>query len=952
MCLTFVGLDGSVVASGADDSRSSVSSAATIEWFLANARGLRQGCGELRARVSKRRPAFFAITESHLDGDPIRALIPGGYKAAARLDRSKHGGGLLIGCMDHFLVDVLDLSEYNIPKVAEMIGVEFLGVQYILCYTPSSAKAPLLFGQAGAYMDAHPNKQVVWMGDFNAHNPGWIHSTSPLDAAGEAAQEFSEMFGVSNLVDFPTREGNTLDLVLSSIDGVASPDAGLGSSDHLSIWLTFQSVVAAPLPPKLHSVRNWLNAPWDHIRGAVRRALRSWDPVPVGACVSDACSAVDAAVQDLDIILLGILDKYVPMKQMSQVGPAPWWNKRCSNALAYKDRVFQRCREGVLPSWKLKVAIKYARNAQKKAYAVYQRRLCSRLKNSDGSAQEFWELVKEISGLEQSRSSSAPAVEALAEHFQAKMSNAKNEVDSDYCPSDGGSIPLSGLKVRFKTVFKVLGSRVPGKSANGMPPVFLRECAVQLAPSFCRLFKYIVRKAAFPSSWKIGRITPLHKRGPVKVPGNYRPVTVLNGLSTCFEAVMNDQLYAWASAHVPESQFGFLRGCGTSDYGAAVAFPLIKTLEHRGEGILISLDVAGAFDRCWWSRFESRFRARGMRGKALALLKDYLRGRFIQVVAGGQSSSTREIFSGVPQGALWSPILWDLDISELPSAVRFGELLCYADDLSLWYEISDDNRDVILDRINADLASLLVWGADNRTTFEPTKTYSMLVSLRRSTRFEGLDELRMGDRVIKQVSQMKLVGFIFDSKMTWGPMVDMLAKKARCKLGAIRRLRPYLDSQNLKLMYTAFVRSGMEYGSVLYMGAAESHLLKLDKIQWSAQALGGFVIDDLQSRRDAACLKLACKLLAGHGRGSLRDYAPSLVEVHARSRHQVGGLQITMPISPSKYPLECFRRSFLYRMPEIWAAVPQPLVLKCESGSSSWCKLPGKLKRATHSSAL
>ena len=136
------------------------------------------------------------------------------------------------------------------------------------------------------------------------------------------------------------------------------------------------------------------------------------------------------------------------------------------------------------------------------------------------------------------------------------------------------------------------------------------------------------------------------------------------------------------------------------------------------------------------------------------------------------------------------------------------------------------------------------------------------------------------------------------------------------------------------------------------MGAAESHLLKLDKIQWSAQALGGFVIDDLQSRRDAACLKLACKLLAGHGRGSLRDYAPSLVEVHARSRHQVGGLQITMPISPSKYPLECFRRSFLYRMPEIWAAVPQPLVLKCESGSSSWCKLPGKLKRATHSSAL
>ena len=92
---------------------------------------------------------------------------------------------------------------------------------------------------------------------------------------------------------------------------------------------------------------------------------------------------------------------------------------------------------------------------------------------------------------------------------------------------------------------------------------------------------------------------------------------------------------------------------------------------------------------------------------------------------------------------------------------------------------------------------------------------------------------------IQQVSQMKLVGFVFDLKMTWGPMVDRLAKKARCKLGAIRRLRPFLDSENLKLMYTAFVRSGMEYGSVLYMGAADSHLEKLNRIRHSAQNLGG-----------------------------------------------------------------------------------------------------------------
>jgi hypothetical protein len=438
----------------------------------------------------------------------------------------------------------------------------------------------------------------------------------------------------------------------------------------------------------------------------------------------------------------------------------------------------------------------------------------------------------------------------------------------------------------------------------------------------------------------------------VKLPANYRPVTVLDGLSTCFEAMTNDQVYAWIETFILDSQFGFLRSCGTLDYGAAVAFPLLSALEHRNEGILVSLDVAGAFDRCWWSRMKSRLKARGMRGKALALFKDYLWRRFIRVVSSGDSSSLREIFFDVPQGALWSPSLWDFDISDLPSAVRFGQLLCYADDLSLWYEIHNGNREVVVDQINADLNSLLAWGEDNRTTFEPTKTHSMLVSLKRSDRFKGLDKIHMGGVVLEQVSQMKLVGFVFDSKLSWGPMVDRLAAKARSKLGALRRLKPFLSSEVMKLMYTAFIRSGMEYGSLLYMGAADSHLSKLDRVQLSAQKLAGFEVESLRSRRDAACLSLACKLLDGKGRGSLNDFCPSLIQVQARSRHQQGGLQLEMPVKPSKYPLECFRRSFLFRMPQIWASVPQELILKYEH--LSWCKLAAStaLKRARCSLAL
>ena len=81
------------------------------------------------------------------------------------------------------------------------------------------------------------------------------------------------------------------------------------------------------------------------------------------------------------------------------------------------------------------------------------------------------------------------------------------------------------------------------------------------------------------------------------------------------------------------------------------------------------------------------------------------------------------------------------------------------------------------------------------------------------------------------VSSFKVVGCTFDSKLTWGDMIMDEVKKARCRVGAIRRLRKFLSTKNLKLMYTAFIRPILEYGSLLYCSASSSHLSKLDQAQ-------------------------------------------------------------------------------------------------------------------------
>ena len=255
----------------------------------------------------------------------------------------------------------------------------------------------------------------------------------------------------------------------------------------------------------------------------------------------------------------------------------------------------------------------------------------------------------------------------------------------------------------------------PRKSANGISSCFWKECAEVIEPYVTLLFKHIVKHAKYVYGWKTGRVTALHKRGSVKKPSNYRPLKVLENLSVGFEDVISDRLYTWIVKFVPPSQFGFLREVGTDDYGCTLNFKMQTCLNKRGVGKLTSLDVKGAFDRVWWGRLKARLQAKGMRGRALRLMKHYLYERFLKVVSSSSSSTRKQIFSGVHQGAKWSPFLWNFDISEMPEAVSDkADVICYADDSGLWYEITKENKATLIGTIHDDLQALTEWGEDKK----------------------------------------------------------------------------------------------------------------------------------------------------------------------------------------------------------------------------------------------
>ena len=250
--------------------------------------------------------------------------------------------------------------------------------------------------------------------------------------------------------------------------------------------------------------------------------------------------------------------------------------------------------------------------------------------------------------------------------------------------------------------------------------------------------------------------------------------------------------------------------------------------------------------------------------------------------------------------------------------------------------------------INNDLQGLIEWGDNNLTTFEPDKsTYTVISRKKKPFDPHGHSAgTKMGGFAVEQVSEVKLVGFLFDSKLTFAPMVDKLAKKARIRIGALRRLEPMLNSENIKLMYTMFVRSIMEYGNIVYMGAADSHLEKLDRVQRSAEKLGGFTIESLKSRREAAAAPLALDMLDGTAYGELQDFAPVVCEqlklCKKRTRHDWdAGIQLKT--SNRINSLNLYKRSFLGSIHKIWAKIPAEL--RSEGESKLWRCVKSRTKK-------
>ena len=184
---------------------------------------------------------------------------------------------------------------------------------------------------------------VVWIaGDINLNDIEWeTHSIASHQyklAINESFLNLLETAGLEQIVNFPTRGDNTLDVIITNRPSLTNRWSGLpGLSDHDMVYMD-ANVRAARRKPVRCKILLWKRAGFDSIRSRVHQMSTDFTlKYTTSTPVEDLATALQ---HELD----NIINECVPSKMSTTRSNQPWFNSASKSILRRKARAFKKAR--------------------------------------------------------------------------------------------------------------------------------------------------------------------------------------------------------------------------------------------------------------------------------------------------------------------------------------------------------------------------------------------------------------------------------------------------------------------------------------------------------------------------------------------------------------------------------------------------------------------------------
>ena len=337
----------------------------------------------------------------------------------------------------------------------------------------------------------------------------------------------------------------------------------------------------------------------------------------------------------------------------------------------------------------------------------------------------------------------------------------------------------------------------------------------------------------FPDQWTKEVKIPLLKPGKDPcLPSSYRPISLTSSICKLFERMVNCRLMWFLEKNelLNPLQSGFRKNKSTIDALSQLVCQVERGFEEKKHTTAVFFYLEKAYDSVWRTEILNSLYELGLRGNLPIFIESFLATRKFCVRVGASHSDYMEQKEGLPQGSVLSVTCFAIAINDITNQLGPEvKSTLYVDDFTIFASATNEalsNR-VLQNSINR----LTSWTKTKGMKFSREKT----VCVKFEKRKKGAEpQLTLENQHIQSKDSTLYLGIVLDKRLNWRNHVDHL--RARCipAINLIKHLSHLnwgADRKTLKLLYTALVKSKLDYGAQIYGTSNSGALRRLDPIQ-------------------------------------------------------------------------------------------------------------------------
>lgn len=340
------------------------------------------------------------------------------------------------------------------------------------------------------------------------------------------------------------------------------------------------------------------------------------------------------------------------------------------------------------------------------------------------------------------------------------------------------------------------------------------------------MFNKSLESGHFPKEWKKSFLIPIYKSGKKSDIRNYRGIAIISCIPKLFESIINKNIFSQIKHRISNAQHGYFKGRSTTINLLEFVNYSLNAMDKGNHIEALYTDFSKAFDRLDIPMLIFKLDKMGIEKKLLNWIKSYLTDRQQIVRFNEKKSNPIQVTSGVPQGSHLGPLLFILYVNDISLILKDLRVLIYADDMKLFLEIRNDND---FDIFNNEIRAFYTWCCKSLLKLNVKKCNIITYSRKQNT---PNFSIALGNQIVQKCNKIRDLGIILDSKLTFVDHYNTIVHRASNMLNFIKRFGyNFQDPYTIKTLYVAYVRSILEYGSVVWSPYIKKHEERIESIQ-------------------------------------------------------------------------------------------------------------------------